>query len=60
MTILPTGRVGSITVLSDSGYPRLAQAAVEAVREAEFNPALTAMGAPTSSTQVIPFEFQLR
>jgi len=52
---LPT----AVRVVVDAGYPRLAAAAVEAVKKARFTPALQG-GLPVAATVRIPFVFTLR
>ncbi len=56
--VLANGKVGRVHVLSDSGYPRLARAAIAAVRNAHFRPAMH-RGAPTTDSVRIPFRFVL-
>lgn len=56
--VLPNGKVGRVSVLSDSGYPRLARAAIAAVRNARFRPAMH-HGEPTTDSVRIPFRFVL-
>lgn len=53
------GRVDAVRVVNDAGYPRLAEAAVAAMRGAEFTPA-TEDGRPVPCTVPIPFRFMLR
>jgi TonB family protein len=53
------GLPSAVRVLDDAGYPRLAGAAVEAVKRARFMPALR-LGAPVAATVRIPFVFTLR
>lgn len=56
--VLPDGRAGEVTVVSDPGFPRLVAAALEAARAARFAPA-TAGDEATASTLIIPFRFVL-
>lgn len=53
------GSVGQIRVVSNTGHPRLAEAAVDSLRGFRFRPAL-ASGTPVDSTLVVPFSFHLR
>jgi protein TonB len=53
------GSVGDVRVLADAGYPRLARAAVEAVRDAHLPPAREA-GAPVAAWVRVPFDVVLR
>jgi protein TonB len=53
------GLPAAVRVVDDAGYPRLAAAAVEAVKNARFTPALRS-GAPGAATVRIPFIFRLR
>lgn len=56
--ILANGKHGKIQVVSPSGYPRLDNAAVQAVERASFMPAMV-RGKPVSSTKRIAFTFML-
>jgi protein TonB len=52
------GRPESVTVSRSSGFPRLDNAAVEAVRRWRFKPAML-NGSPVSSTATVPHRFEL-
>jgi protein TonB len=52
------GTVAATRILTDAGYPRLAQAAVDAIRKAEFIPARQD-GHPVDDRVIVPFEFTL-
>ncbi|HEV8607016.1 MAG TPA: energy transducer TonB, partial [Tepidisphaeraceae bacterium] len=57
--IKPDGSIGEITIVHDAGYPRLASAAIEALKKARIDPALE-NGQPIASTVRVPFNFVLR
>ena len=57
--VLADGSVGQIQVVSDAGFPRLAEAATASLRGHIFRPA-TEDGVPVRSTLVVPFRFNLR
>jgi protein TonB len=57
--VLPDGRVGETRVLADAGYPRLAEAALAAVRRGEFEPA-THAGQRVVGRLIVPFRFVLK
>jgi len=57
--VLSDGTIGKVKTLSDAGFPRLARAAVKAVRKARFRPA-TLGGRPVKDTVRVPFRFVLR
>jgi TonB family protein len=56
--VLPDGSVGVIRVVSDSGHPRLAAAAVEKLKTASFEPALQD-GKRVVGHILIPYRFTL-
>jgi protein TonB len=56
--VLASGRAGTIEVLRDPGFPRLTEAALQAVRKARFR-AATQAGTPAKDTVQIPFRFVL-
>ena len=56
--VLPDGSAGSVVLAHDSGYPRLNNAALAAIRAAHFTPALMD-GVPTAARVVVPFRFRL-
>ncbi len=56
--VLTSGRAGTIEVLRDSGFSRLTEATIQAVRKARFKPA-TRAGTPIKDTVQIPFRFVL-
>lgn len=57
--ILADGSIGKIVIIADAGYPRLAEAAIAAVRQARITPA-TMDGKPVVSAVRIPFIFVLK
>ena len=59
LTIRADGMAADIKVVESSGYPRLDQAALEAVRNSTFIPA-TRFGLPIDSTKKIAFTFRLK
>ena len=59
VTVAADGAMTGVRVLDDAGFPRLADAAVAAVRKARCRPALQS-GRPVASTVKIPFRFRLR
>jgi len=59
LTIRADGMAADIKVAESSGYPRLDQAALEAVRNSTFIPA-TRFGLPIDSTKKIAFTFRLK
>ena len=56
--VLPDGRAGRVRILQAPPYPRLVDAATEAVRKAEFKPAMS-QGVPVSALIEIPIRFRL-
>lgn len=56
--VLPSGRAGSVRVASSSGHKRLDEAALRAVKEANFQPA-ERRGEPVRSTNQWSFIFRL-
>lgn len=56
--VLPSGRAGSVRVVSSSGHKRLDEAALRAVKEANFQPA-ERRGEPVRSTNQWSFIFRL-
>lgn len=56
--VLADGGVGEVRVLRHPGHQRLVDAAIEAVREADFTPAARG-GAPTASWIEVPVRFTL-
>jgi len=58
ITIRATGECGDIEVLKSGGCPRMDEAAVEAVRRAQFIPAQL-LGRPVTSTKKLKFIFKL-
>jgi len=56
--VLPDGRAGRVRILQAPPYPRLVDAAIEAVRKAEFKPTM-ARGLPVSAMIEIPIRFRL-
>ena len=56
--ILASGACGAIRVVRSSGHPRLDRAAIEALRNATFAPAVSA-GRPVDSTKRLAFTFRL-
>ncbi len=54
--VKPDGEAGTIKVLDDAGFPRLADAAIAAVKAAKFDPALVD-GIPVTGHIQIPFRF---
>jgi protein TonB len=56
--VLPDGRAGTVRVLQAPDYPRLVDAAIEAVRSAAFRPA-TADGRPVRAFVEVPIRFRL-
>jgi protein TonB len=56
--VLPDGRVGTVRVLQAPDYPRLVDAAIEAVRSAAFRPATTD-GRPVRAFVEVPIRFRL-
>jgi protein TonB len=57
-TVRADGTLADIKVVESSGYARLDEAAMEAVRKSAFTPA-TRFGAPVESTRKIAFVFKL-
>jgi protein TonB len=57
--VLADGRVGHVRVVQSPGYRRLEQAAIDAVRQAAFQPA-RARNRPVASVVRIPFRFVIR
>jgi len=57
--VMPDGSVGLVRVLTDPGYPRLTNAAIAAVNEAIFEPAISGCR-PVRAVVKIPFKFVLR
>ena len=53
------GTVTGVRVIDSAGYPRLAAAAVDAVKDHTFPPA-TRAGRPEACTFRIPFRFRLK
>lgn len=53
------GTVVAVRIRDDAGYPRLAAAAVDAIKSAKFRPAIRD-GRPLACTVSIPFRFRLR
>lgn len=58
MLIAADGAVRSVEILQTSGYPRLDQAAQDAITKWRFTPAVL-NGEPTDSTQILPVRFRL-
>jgi protein TonB len=56
--VLPDGTAGAISVVTDPGYRRLDDAAIDAARRTRFRPALQD-GVPTRGRIRIPFRFML-
>jgi protein TonB len=56
--VLANGRVGQIRIISDAGHPRLASAAVQALKSAAFDPARVD-GIPAAGHLCIPYRFTL-
>jgi protein TonB len=56
--VLPDGRAGTVRVLRAPDYPRLVDAAIEAVRSAAFRPATTD-GRPVRAFVEVPIRFRL-
>ena len=59
VSIAPNGRAGEVQVERSSGFPRLDQAAIKAIREWRFAPA-TRGGQAVVSWVTVPVKFQLR
>ncbi len=57
--IHPDGRLGDITIVHDAGFPRLAEAAIDALKKARIEPAIED-GQPIASMVRIPFNFVLK
>jgi protein TonB len=57
--VLPDGRVGSVHVASDAGYPRLGYAAAQKIKLATFEPAKV-NGRPVVGHIRIPYRFTLQ
>ena len=57
--VLPDGRCGRLEIMKSSGYGRLDRAALEALRDAEFTPAMAA-GRPVASTWQQTITFRLK
>jgi protein TonB len=58
MQIAPDGHVAAVGVLQTSGYPRLDEATLAALRKWRFTPAME-NGQPVPSQQVLPVRFRL-
>jgi protein TonB len=58
MQIAPDGFVTAVQLLQTSGYPRLDEAALAALKKWRFTPAVE-NGQPVSSVQVLPIRFRL-
>lgn len=56
--VLPDGRAGKVRVLQAPAYPRLVDAALQAIRRATFKPA-TLEGAAVASVVEVPIRFRL-
>ncbi len=60
VTIKEDGSIAAVEVLDNAGYPRLAEAAVAAVRTASFNPSFDEDGRAVASSLVMRFDFSLK
>ena len=58
MRIGPDGFVNAVQLLQTSGYPRLDEAALAALKKWRFTPAVE-NGQPVPSAQVLPIRFRL-
>lgn len=58
--VSPDGTIGQITVVNDPGYPRLVEAAIQAVRSRRQLPPVKEDGKPVYAVVYIPFNFTLR
>jgi protein TonB len=58
-TVDASGRANNIKLVRGPGHPRLVTAAIDALRQARFRPALR-NGQPTTQYVEIPYSFQLR
>ena len=59
VTVGADGVASGFNVVDDAGFPRLASAALAAVRKARFRPAIE-NGRPVACSVKIPFRFRLR
>jgi protein TonB len=59
MQIGVDGKVASASIKQSSGFPRLDEACLRAVKGARFKPA-TEEGKPVAATVILPIKWQLR